>query len=136
MMCSRHMSMVQQWVKQGTDCIGCSQENDVAQLLKAGRSEYLLEGFFRGFWSGLILGLVIAFLPVRCSHADVKGELRMQLEQQAKAAAMAEGPAPGIKCMQIRRRGATAICITLDEWRRQHADDQTARAEPRVGMRM
>ena len=98
--------------------------------------ERALTAFLRGFWGGLILGLLIAFLPVRCSRADTIGELRAQLEQQAKAAAMAEGPAQGIECMQIRRRGVTAICITPDEWRRQHAEDRTARAEYRVGMRL
>lgn len=111
-------------------------EDDLSVETRAFIEERALAGFNRGFWSGLLLGLMVGILPARCSRADTIGELRAQLEQQAKAAAMAEGPAQGIECMQIRRRGVTAICITPDEWRRQHAEDRTARAEYRVGMRL
>ena len=82
--------------------------------------------------------LLDARKPVQADEngAAVLQQLHEDIVAQARAQSIADGKPGAVPCFQIRRHGSTAICITLDEWKRQHAEDRTAMPEERVGMRL
>lgn len=83
----------------------------------------------------LLVWAIIAALSIE-ARADGLGQLKQDLVEQAAATAAAEGPTDDVPCYQVRRHGQTAVCITLEEWRRMHRDDRTALPPYRVGMRL
>lgn len=95
------------------------------------------------WWVVVVVAVfVIAWcLDARRAHADERGpsvlqQLHEDIVAQARAQSIADGKPGAVPCFQIRRHGAATVCITLDEWKRQHAEDRTAMPEERVGMRL
>ena len=55
-------------------------------------------------------------------HEMPPPKFEAQLWDAAKVAA--QTPAESIRCMQVRTRGATALCITENQWHLMHEHDR------------
>ena len=114
-------------------CPTCTREPTVADAIWATLGFALL---------AVVVACFVAFVFAPPTvFADENGaavlqQLHEDIIAQAKAQSMAEGKPGPVPCYQVRRHGAAAVCITLDEWKRQHAEDRTAMPEERVGMRL
>mgnify|MGYP005813116211 CR=1 FL=1 len=99
---------------------------------------YQAVGRFMIWWAIVLLVVmaIVGILAIRNAPADELGKLMQDMQQQAAAVSKAEGAPAAVQCFQVRVRGNTAVCITLEQWKRMHQDDRTALPEYRVGMRL